>query len=254
MRCADVDRLMGLFLDSELSSETAYEIEQHLKGCPACAARMEKERNLETQMRGLLIQERSGDDEAWDRAVQGLRQTRRKMWKLRLLAPIAAVFLAAFVLLWPRAKGPELDLALAAASDHAKFLREIQAEAPAADPMAAFAAAAHVVLATGARIPSEAPAGYAPLKAGRCTLRGRPVAYLTLKYFRNPVTLFLMEPSSLQRFPAASARLSREPDGVSCRVGPSAFFLERSPDALACGIGGVSGQDLRQLVDWALVR
>ena len=74
MRCHDVSRFMSLFLDSELSPETNLQMVEHLEQCPSCAARIDRERQLEERVRDVLLRSTREDDVAWERAL--VRATR----------------------------------------------------------------------------------------------------------------------------------------------------------------------------------
>ena len=254
MRCHDVGRFMSLFLDSELSPEINLEIVEHLEQCPSCAARIEGERQLEERMRELLLRSTREDEAAWERAV-GLATRRargrvlrwRTMSGLALAAALGAILLGVF---WPPSHR-EMDLARSTYTDHSRFLEEAQEEQ--------FSGASlddlrHVVgtLSSALPTPASTPSGYRLLKVGRCTLEGAPVAYLILATKDEPISLFIMDRALLQRFPDASARLAKEPVGVTCQVNGRSFFLTSTASAAACGIGRTEPGALRDLVHWLL--
>jgi len=66
MNCDEVQPLCGLSLDSELEPKTSLQIEEHLKGCPACSRLFSEEHNRESRLRaGLKQGERTAA--LWDR-------------------------------------------------------------------------------------------------------------------------------------------------------------------------------------------
>lgn len=252
MRCPDVVRLLPLFLDSELSPETAYAVAEHLERCPACLARVGRERGLEEQIRARLMEAAPDDAAAWDGAMRAVaRQKAPARWGRMtgwVAAAAAALLLAAFL---PRAHR-ELDLAGSAAADHSRFVTEAADEGLPPATLDELEAVAGRIFRTARPVPRNLPAGYRLLKVGRCTLDGAPVAYLVLAGSGEPVSLFLMDRGELARFPGAAGRLAKDPGGVACEVKGRAFFLAGAPDRLACGVGRLDPAELERLVLWLL--
>ncbi len=103
MNCKQVRRLISPYLDSELSRTETFEICEHLRHCPDCAARFERERAAEQLIRQKLLETRMPDD-LWrtirrDLGRPSWSRRGRYAWALGLAASL--LLLALGSLLWP---------------------------------------------------------------------------------------------------------------------------------------------------------
>ncbi len=57
MKCDDIQQLLGTYLDSELDARTTLDFQQHVAGCPNCAARVAAESSLNARIEARLKQE-----------------------------------------------------------------------------------------------------------------------------------------------------------------------------------------------------
>ncbi len=255
MRCHEARRLMHLYLDSELSTESSFEVAQHLEECPDCAAMFERERTLENNLRDRLLERLPGDDVLWDEALRkaGRRsRTGLPRWgSTAFLAAAAAVVAVLVFALWPRVH-PDLDLARAAEADHARFLTELAEDEAPPSNLGALGEIVNRTLHGTPSVPAQPPQGYGVIKVGHCRLNGAQVAYVVIARQGEPVSLFLMDRADLERFPRAAVRLAREPDGVICNVSRRSFFARAGSDWVACGVGEIDSVALRSLVAWFL--
>ena len=54
MKCHEVHKLIGPYLDSELDAKTSFDIEEHLQSCDDCADLVEAERRLDERIFSVL--------------------------------------------------------------------------------------------------------------------------------------------------------------------------------------------------------
>src|SRR2546428_336801 len=65
MKCAEVRKLVRLYLDSELDAKTSVEAEQHLESCAECSGLFEAEKKFDQRLgKGLAQGERTAS--LWD--------------------------------------------------------------------------------------------------------------------------------------------------------------------------------------------
>ncbi|MCG8403868.1 MAG: zf-HC2 domain-containing protein [Phycisphaerales bacterium] len=125
MNCKDVRKWMSPYMDSELDPTKIFEISEHLRSCPKCKARFERERGIDDLIRSRLERDRMPSD-LWMRIS---RKVSMPFWLRQLTRPsgiAAAVCLALLIFgaigFWPRDTGDERpwlvrELALLAADD-----------------------------------------------------------------------------------------------------------------------------------------
>ncbi len=102
MDCKQVRRLISPYLDSELSRTETFEICEHLRRCPDCAARFEQERTAEQLIRERLMQTRMPEP-LWNQIRRDLTRRRRLRpgRQARTLAAAACLLLLAVgAVLW----------------------------------------------------------------------------------------------------------------------------------------------------------
>ncbi len=255
MRCHEARRLLPLFLDSELSPEVTLGIEEHFQGCASCRRRFESERGLEASMRSRLLASEPADRTAWDRALARAIQPHPRLRLSRggwAALALSTAFLGVIAVGLVTQRHHELDLARAAARDHARFLVEVREELLPPATMSQFSEVARRALPPGTAVPHDLPAGYELLKTGQCKLDGAPVAYVVMGGESEPVSVFLMPRQALARFPGFAARLGAETSGVNCQVPVGRFFGLGAGSVVACAVGRAAPADLQQIVRWAL--
>ncbi len=93
MKCQDARKWMSPYLDSELGQTKTFEVSEHLRVCPPCAARFESERQADELIRARLERDRM-PAELWRRISRDLAAPR---W-MRVLRSRAGLALAASIL------------------------------------------------------------------------------------------------------------------------------------------------------------
>lgn len=102
MNCKQVRRLISPYLDSELSRSETFEVCEHLRQCPDCAARFEQERAAEALIRERLLETRMPDP-LWNGIRRNLTHRgplhfSRHAWTLATAASLLLV--AVGVMIW----------------------------------------------------------------------------------------------------------------------------------------------------------
>src|SRR5437879_1489429 len=97
MKCAEVRKLVRLYLDSELDTKTSFEVEQHLESCAECAGLFEAEKNFDARL-GRFLQAGQRTYDLWEKIeTQTAPSGRRRMKMLWPLALAASIIIAAGV-------------------------------------------------------------------------------------------------------------------------------------------------------------
>ncbi len=239
MTCAEIRRLLGLHLDSELSAETASALARHLEACPSCADRIRAEERLEARIRGALRRPEPEDREAWRRAVESIPR-RRRLWPWIAAAAISAFALIAFLATRHR----ELDLADEMAKHHAKYVEgraPLGVESP--DP-------AESARYFREKLPFESAPGPLPentrmVGARMCYLKGAPAAFYVLHRDRSAVLVAVFAAADLSRFPRIEARLAH--GLVHCRVEGKSFVAARDASRVVTAVGDVAPAELEAI-------
>jgi anti-sigma factor RsiW len=240
MKCADLRRYLGLYLDSELSPETTADLLRHVETCSACAATLHAEQNLEQRIRASLRKPQPGDDEAWQGAVAGLPRSGRR-WR-PVAAGAAVIAIAATVLVW-NARHRELDLAAELARHHVKY---VGGHAPLGVETKDLAVASGYLrdnLDFACEPRSALPAGLQLVGARRCYLEGSPAAFYFFHRGAAVVTVAVCPLSDLARFPVAAERLNREGQ-VHCRVDGMEFVVIRDSERAVTAVGAIDPAEL----------
>jgi anti-sigma factor RsiW len=257
MRCHDARALATPWSDSELDAKTSFEIQRHLDDCPGCRAYFEGGRRADAWIDSVL---RSGgrDEELWSRIEAGLappeRVARRSAAGWRAAFAVAAVLALAGLSLraiqeWrPRT----MDLAAAAALDHAKHL--------AGDMPAQFAGPPPPELLERAegRLDRDAfsllPPGDAyRVEGGRvCFLKGVPVAWLLGRARGAPVSFIVMRREETGRFPDLQDRFDQGHEIACSEAGGFQFAARTVGDHVVCAVAGLPRKELETLVAMVL--
>jgi anti-sigma factor RsiW len=200
MKCEDVRRYVGPYLDSELDPKTSFEIARHLEACPDCKGRVEAEGRLERAVARELARPQAGDDALWERALARARASRPRRWRRAGLA--SGGLAAAGVLAWLLAFGGN-GLAADLRKDYWKYARgDSPLELSSADPREV---EAFFKDRMGLSVPVPVPAGW-ELRGGRkCSLRGIPTAFLLYRLRDRDVTAYVFPGDHLDRFREARA-------------------------------------------------
>lgn len=240
MNCDKVRRYLPLYLDSELGTETSYEISRHLESCPACRARADAEGRMEEAFREALSKAPQGTSEAWDRAAhRALGRRDRRSWIAAAAGLLLILGAGAYLL-----GAGEIDLAAAMDHSHRKYLAGGLAPAiETSDPSA-------LVAYFRGKLPVRTTLGLPPedvsLLGGRCCYLDRsPCAYLMAHAGNAAVSIFIMDASQLAAFP--EARPAVEEGALRCRVGPFHVLAYRDGDRIVCAIADLDPEKLEIL-------
>lgn len=240
MTCAELRRYLSLHLDSELSPETAADLERHVETCASCAERVRAEERLEHKIRKSL--RGATDAEAWNRAIASFPRPRR--WAFPLAAGAAAAAILA-ILLWPRGH-QELDLAAALAKHHSKYVSgHSPLGAETSDPAEA-SRYLQAKLGFPCRVEKPLPSDVRLIGARLCYLEGAPTGFYFLHSHRRVVTVAVVAREDLARFPVARGKLDATGE-VHCTVEGKAFVLVADGKRAVTAVGEVPAEELAKL-------
>jgi len=253
MKCQEIHKLIGPYLDSELDAKTSFDIEQHLQTCDDCALLVEAERRRGERIISVL---RHGEKtpELW-RQLETLvaaptfwqRLRRRPRFAVVSLAvAMAALALLGSVWIWWR--GDPLDLAVLVEHDHREFLAgKFQPDFTGTPPES-------IVAASSGRLDSAAFGTWPALSGFRtegsrlCHLSGVPAAWTLGRYRDVPVSLIVLKRTELDHFPEVRQRLESGEAVVCSRRGRYHFAARLVGDQVVCVMAAASMQALEELV------
>jgi anti-sigma factor RsiW len=228
MTCAEARQHWHLYHDSEGDARLHLEIEEHLAGCPACAAWFPLQSRLEDLVTEKLA-EPPADPALWTGVLAGagLKQpkpARRWFWLAGVAATAATVLLVVGGIAHLRTPSKGSDLAQVSATWHER-LQSGQ------EPVQFASASDHEVEAYlkgrvpfPVRCPPRKDAGFAVRGAGVSEIEGRPAAYLSGTVGDVPVSILVLPRDSLPAFPAQRDAL-RQHGVVHAPAGPYAMVL-----------------------------
>jgi anti-sigma factor RsiW len=248
MRCHEVRRFIGPYLDSELDARTSLEIEQHLENCSECARVFEAEKKLDARMFSVL---RQGEKTfgLWEAAEKRVAPVKRLL-RFKAFWPLAAaaslVLLAGGVVL--AVKTHTIDLAIAVEECHDEYVRKL-----------------HGVQFTGA-VPEEikkqfggrldtAAFSFRPLSGGFsargarfCRVQTVPAAVILGDYENLPVSLIVLKSSELEHFPKLKKRFVSGHSVVCSRAGRYQFAARVVDGHVVCIVGDAPRPELEALL------
>ncbi len=239
MRCDEVRRYLGPYLDSELDAKTSFEMARHLEACEDCRARLEAEDRLEKAIVGELRRPEPGDDALWERARARAERPRRRAW---LWAAALLVGLAGAAGIFLSTRGASASLADVLLQDYLKF-QAGRSPLEIGSPDAA-AVERYFKDKMGMALTVAPEVGEMKLEGGRkCSLRGAPTAFLVYRCGEERVSVAIFNADQLDRFP--SAVVGEEPRAEE--RGELRVTMLRSGWKVVCATGPVSLEDLLEL-------
>ena len=253
MKCQEVHKFIGPYLDSELDAKTSFDIEEHLQTCDDCARLVESERRCDERIFSVLgrvektpelwrqLEARIAAPSFWQR----LRR-RRRFTVVSLAGAMAALALLFSSWVWWR--GHPLDLAVVVEQDHREFLAgKFQPDFTGTPPES-------VVARSGGRLDSAAfvkrpaLAGFRTEGSRLCQLSGVPAAWTLGRYRDVPVSLIVLKRTELEHFPEVRQRLESGEAVVCNRRGRFHFAARLVGDHVVCVMAETSMQALEELV------
>jgi predicted anti-sigma-YlaC factor YlaD len=252
MNCHDVRKYLSLYLDSELSSETTFEISHHLEDCPACRARLQKEEQLESTIRVMLQRSTSADEKAWQDSSksftgQGVsRAVPIRRWIIRVAGVTAAALLimTAVKLYFSHS---ELDLAAVAASEHREFLSKGLSTFGVGNDLEQVQQLVREELGESYLCSLQTSLASRIVGARPCVLDRVRTVHIVVSDSESSVSLFCFQSKDLTHFPMALARVEQEGPLIHCRVDELNFLLLDTPGGVVCAVGTAEQAELNQL-------
>lgn len=252
MKCPKVKAYLHLYLDSELSPETTFEIAQHLDECEPCRALASGEQRLESLLRERLVQSAPDDSQMWGRAVRQAIPINRFAASLstRVIYGLAAVLvLSAGAILWSRYfSHGELDLAEAVANAHTEVIEDSKHTFAVTGESSRVDSFFREQLSARFDMNLSGLDNCRSLEGSICDVQGVKTAHIVCDADTS-VSLFWMSASDLSAFPAALARFEKEGPYIHCTVQPYEFCAFRDHGAVIVGIGSVPETQLRSILE-----
>lgn len=251
MNCKQVRSYLSMYLDSELGSDTTFEISQHLESCNSCRSRAEKEEFLESLIRKELNEPQQGDDLIWNYALQNAVSGKSAFLNKRALFITSLVLAAAvFALFYLFPFGTsELDLAAAAESAHAACLDQSEQLFSVTGDNETVNSYFRKYLSTQFTLKKPLVSGIKFVGGSICELHGVRSAHLMFMLNNEFVSVFWLDKANLPRFPDIQKRMKTEGKAFHCRVNQQEFFVRLTDDALVCAVGSMNSTDLQTTLD-----
>jgi hypothetical protein len=224
MKCAEVRKLVQLYLDSELDAKYSLEIEQHLELCAECSGLFDAEKKFDERLAGYL---RKSSRSGWLwRKIESqiappahpISHAFSKWWP----AAAAALLLLAGGLFWIKAQ--PLDLARAAGECHSAYLHRL------ATPDFEFASE----LNASAFTYHPAVSGFSSRGSRFCYIANVPCELIMGDYGKVPVSVIVFEKAQLTQFPQARERLESGDPVVCSRSGRFHFAMRVVDGHVVC--------------------
>lgn len=237
MKCAEVRKLVQLYLDSELDSKNSFEVAEHLESCVECAGLFEAEKKFAWRLSKFL---RNGSRTAslWRRIesqIDSVRPISRTFSVFSSWWPAAAaavVLLFAGGLYWMKAQ--PLDLAKAAGECHNAYVHRLAA------PEFTGAVPREIEKEFGSELDVAAftyhPAavGFSSRGSRFCHITNVPCALIMGDFGKVPVSVIVFEKSKLAQFPQARERLASSDSVVCSRSGRYHFAMRVVDGHVVC--------------------
>lgn len=253
MRCHEVRRLCGPYLDSELEAGASVAIEQHLESCADCRRVFEAEEDVERRItRVLQSGDRSGalwagiESSLGSETVLANAMGWRRL-RLPALSVVAAVLAGLLALvIWPRPQVP--DFARAVARDHTEFVCGVLLPQFTGQP------AAQVLEPLGGRLDAAAfdripsAPGFRAGGARLCHLDGVPVAWVFAHQDDRPVSVIVLRREELKHFPDLQRQFNAGRAMVCGRSGRFQFAARYVDGHVVCVMADLSREHLEALV------
>jgi hypothetical protein len=235
MKCAEVRKLVQLYIDSELDAKHSLEVEQHLECCLECAGLFDAEKKFDQRLvrflrKGSRTASLWGKIESRIAEASPVAHTTFPIWWLSAAA--AAILLFAGGLFWIKAQ--PLDLAKAAGECHTAYLHRLASPeftgAPPPETEKEFAGQ----LDAAAFSYHPLASGFSSRGSRFCHMANVPCALTMGDYGKVPVSIIVFEKARLAQFPQARERLQSGDPVVCSRSGRFHFAMRVVDGHVVC--------------------
>jgi len=251
MRCEEVHRELGPYLDSELSPDLSFEIGEHIQNCRACSERLHSEKKIEKHLQSVILKEDREDLRIWDNAVEKVTGVGQRFRKLRIgyIAAAAALILAVGFSAWHLAlQHHELDLARFVAQGHEDYLENRQKPAVETQDPRELGRYFSERLGFPVGFTREFPRGYTLTGGRTCFLHGVPAAFWMARKGDALLSIFSFARHQLAIFPDAAKRSAAESGRLHCQVGDLEFFALVDGEQVISAIGNLRADELEGVI------
>lgn len=251
MKCEDVHRELGPYLDSELSADLSFEIGEHIQNCRACSERLYSEKKIEKYLQSLIRKESAEDRRIWDNALEKATGIGPKSRKLRMgyMAVAASLILAVGFGVWFVAlQHHEMDLARSVAKIYLDYL--VNEQLPAMETRNIHEL--ENFFSDRVDFPSgfarDLPEGYLLTGGKTCFLDGVLATFWMIRKDTKVLSLFSFARKQLTAFPEAAALADSKAGRFHCQVGNLEFFTLVEEQRVISGIGDINADELEKLI------
>jgi hypothetical protein len=234
MKCAEVRKLVQVYIDSELDAKHSLEVEQHLECCLECAGLFDAEKRFDERL-GRFLRKPSRTASLWRNieaqiapAAAPISHTSSVWW----FAAAATILLCTGGFFWIKAQ--PFDLAKAAGECHNAYLHRLASPeftgAPPPETEKEFAG--QLDAAAFSYHPSAT--GFSSRGSRFCHMANVPCALTMGDYGKVPVSVIVFEEARLAQFPQARERLVSGDPVVCSRTGRFHFAMRAVDNHVVC--------------------
>lgn len=251
MKCEEVHRHLGLYLDSELSNDLSFLIAEHIQSCPSCLERFHSEQKIEKHLRSVLCQDGPEDLQIWDNAlakVTGIRPKLRKHW-FGYIAAAACLLLALGLGTWfTTFRHHEMDLASSVAQCHLEYLGNRLGPAIETRDIQRLERFFSERMEFPTSFVRDFPSGYILTGGKTCFLDKVPAVFWMVRKGNVALSIFSFARDQLLVFPDATKLAAAKDGRFHCKVGDFEFFTLVDQKRVISAVGEVSGEELETLL------
>ncbi len=246
INCLETRKRMQLYLDSELETETSFEIEKHLETCTECAGMFKTERAFH-QRAAEFLSKGERTDSVWKSVESKLMPVRfpvgtKSFWSI---ASAALLVILAVLWLWPKTQTTEL--AAAAQESHDAYVHRIIGPDFHGPVPEKIARELEGKLDTAAFYCQPSATGFKPRGKRVCHVGDVPAAVILGDYEGIPVSVMVFKRDVLERFPETKRHVGSGESVVCSRAGSYQLAIRLVGQHLVCVIGELSRESVEEL-------
>ncbi len=250
MKCEEVHRELGPYLDSELSADLSFEIGEHIQNCQACSDRLHSEKKIEKRLQSVILKESREDQRIWDNAVKkvtGIGPKSRKLSYGYIAAAASLILVVGFSVWYVAFQHHEMDLARSVAQSYLDYLGNGQQPALETRDIQKLENFFSERVDFPSGFARDFPEGYILTGGKTCFLDGVLSTFWMVRKGTRVLSIFSFSRDQLTAFPEAELAVS-EAGRFHCRVGNLEFFTLVDRQRVISGIGDMNADELERLI------